>query len=72
MKLASGAWRIKQMSYSAADDRADNAENDCPRDRQMRMHQGLGHTTHQEADKDIPNEMKHDFVVTSAIYKFNP
>jgi hypothetical protein len=37
----------------------------------MRMHERLGDTTHDEANKDIPNEMKHIFVVTSAISKFN-
>ncbi len=25
----------------------------------MRMHQRLGDTTHEEADEEIPNEMKH-------------
>lgn len=72
MKFASCTWRIKQVRYSAANDRADNTEHDCPRDRQMRMHERLGHASHEEADEDIPNEMKHIFVVTSMIWKFNP
>jgi hypothetical protein len=37
----------------------------------MRMHERLGHTSHEEADEDIPNEVKHIFVVTSMIWKFN-
>jgi hypothetical protein len=50
----------------------DNTEYDRPRDRQMRMHERLGDTTYEEADEDIPNEVKHTFVVTSTIWKFNP
>ena len=72
MKFASGAWRIKQVGHSAADNRTDNTEHDCPRDRQMRMHQRLGDATDEEADKDIPNKVKHIFVVASATWKFNP
>ena len=49
------------MSHRAAENRADNTEHDCPRDRQMRMHERLGHATHEEADEDIPNEVKHIF-----------
>ncbi len=36
------------------------------------MHERLGDTTYEEADKDIPNEMKHIFVLNSTIWKFNP
>ena len=60
------------MGYSAANDRADDTEHDGPRDRQMHMHERLGHTSHEEADEDIPNQVKHIFVVTSMIWKFNP
>jgi hypothetical protein len=38
----------------------------------MRMHERLGDTTYEEADEEIPNEVKHIFVVTSTIWKFNP
>jgi hypothetical protein len=38
----------------------------------MCMHERLGDTTCEEADEDIPNEMKHYFVLTSTIWKFNP
>jgi hypothetical protein len=60
------------VSHGASDDRADNAEYDRPGDRKMCMHERFGDTTHEEANKDVPNEMKHIFVVTSAIWKFNP
>ena len=72
MKFASGARRVKQVSHSAADNRADNSEHDCPRDRKVHVHERLSDATREEADKDIPNEMKHIFVVTSVILKFNP
>jgi hypothetical protein len=29
----------------------------------MRMHQSFGDATHEEADKDIPDEMKHCFLL---------
>lgn len=67
MKFASRTWWIKQVGHCAADNRADDTEHHCPRDRQMRMHERLGDTTHEEADEEIPDEMKHIFVVTSAI-----
>ena len=67
MKFAPCTGRIKQVSHSTADDRADNTEHDRPRDRQMRMHERLGDTTYEEADEDIPNEVKHILVVTSTI-----
>jgi hypothetical protein len=51
------------MSHGAADNRADDTEHDCPRDREVRVHEGLGDTTHEEADKNIPNEMKHRFLL---------
>jgi hypothetical protein len=42
----------------------------------MRMHERLGDTTHEEANKDIPDEMKHifpsnfcDLEINSAIAK---
>ena len=72
MKFAPCTGRIKQVSHSTADDRADNTEYDRPRDRQMRVHERLGDTTYEEADEDIPNEVKRTFVVTSTIWKFNP
>jgi hypothetical protein len=72
MKFASGAWRIKQMGHSAADNRANDTEHDCPHDRQVCMHERLGNTTHEEPNKDVPDEMNHVLVVTSAIWKFNP
>jgi hypothetical protein len=61
MKFASCTGRIKQVGHGASDNRADNTKYDCPRDRQMRMHERLGHTTDEEADEDIPNEVKHSF-----------
>ena len=72
MKFASGARRVKQVSHGAADNRADNSEHHCPCDGKVHVHERLGDATHEEADKDIPNEMKHIFVVTSVILKFNP
>jgi hypothetical protein len=70
MKLASCAWRIKQVSHGAPDNRAHDTEHDCPGDREMRMHERLGDTTNEEANKHIPNEMKHCFLlVTPAIWK---
>jgi hypothetical protein len=70
MKFASCAWWIRQVSHRAADNRANNPEHDCPRDRKMRVHERLGDAAHKEPDKDIPNEMKHYFLlVTSAIWK---
>jgi hypothetical protein len=72
VKFAPRTGRVKQMSHGASDYRADNTEHDCPRDREMRVHKRLGDATHEEADKDIPNQMKHVFVVPSAIWKFNP
>ena len=30
----------------------------------MRMHERLGHAAHEEADEDIPNEVKHIFLLT--------
>jgi hypothetical protein len=63
MKFASGAWRVKQMSHRPADNRADDTEHDCPRNREVRMHERFGDTTHKETDKDIPNEMKHCFLL---------
>ena len=62
MKFAPCTRRIKQVGHSAADNRADNTEDDCPHDREMRVHERFGHTTHEEADKDIPDEMKHIFL----------
>jgi hypothetical protein len=35
----------------------------------MRMHERLGDTTHEEANKDVPDEMKHIFLLTFAIWK---
>ena len=64
MKFASGARGVKQVSHGAANNRADNTEHHCPRDREVRVHKRLGDATHEEADKDIPNEMKHIFRCT--------
>jgi hypothetical protein len=72
MKFASGAWRIKQMGHSAPDNRANNTEQDCPRDRQMRMHECLGDTTHEEPNKDIPDEVKHVFLFNFCDLEINP
>jgi hypothetical protein len=33
----------------------------------MHMHERLGDTTCEEADEEIPNEVKHIFLVTSTI-----
>jgi hypothetical protein len=63
MKFASSAWRVKQMSHRAADNRAEDTEHNCPRDREVRVHERFGDTTHKEADKDIPDEMKHYFLL---------
>jgi len=67
MKFAPCTGRIKQVGHGTADDRADNTEHDRPRDRQMHMHERLGDTTYEEADEEIPNEVKHIFLVTSTI-----
>jgi len=72
MKFAPCTGRIKQVGHRTADYRADNTEHDGPRDGQMHMHERLGDTTYEEADEEIPNEVKHMFVVTSTIWKFNP
>jgi len=72
MKFAPRTGRIKQVGHRTADYRADNTEHDRPCDRQMHMHERLGDTTYEEADEEIPNEVKHMFVVTSTIWKFNP
>jgi hypothetical protein len=72
MKFAPCTGRIKQVGHRTADDRADNTEHDRPRNGQMRMHERFGDTTYEEADEEIPNEVKHIFVVTSTIWKFNP
>jgi hypothetical protein len=69
MKFATCAWRIKQVGYGAANDRADNSKHDCPRDRKMRMHERLGDTTHKKANNNVPNEMKHIFLLIFAIWK---
>jgi len=61
MKFASGARRVKQVSHGAADNRADNSEHHCPCDGKVHVHERLGDATHEEADKDIPDEMKHIF-----------
>ena len=63
MKFAPCAGRIKQVGHGAADNRADDTEHDCPHDGQMRVHEGLCDTTHEEPNKDIPNEMKHCFLL---------
>src|SRR6266481_8190206 len=60
MKSAAGAWRIKQMCYSAADNRADNAKHHCPCDRQMCVQQRFRDTARNETDKNVPDKMKHD------------
>ena len=67
MKFAPCTGRIKQVSHGTANDRADNTEHDRPRDRQMHVHERLGDTTYEEADEEIPNEVKHIFLVTSTI-----
>ena len=72
MKSVSGAWRIKQMGYGTADNRADNAQHDCPRDRQMCMQQRFCDATRQETDDDIPDKMKHVFLVTFCDFEINP
>jgi hypothetical protein len=72
MKFAPRTGRIKEVGHRTADYRADNTEHDRPCDRQMHMHERLGDTTYEEADEEIPNEVKHIFVVTSTIWKFNP
>jgi hypothetical protein len=38
----------------------------------MHVHERLGDATYEEADEEIPNEVKHMFVVTCTIWKFNP
>jgi len=72
MKFAPCAGGIKQVSDRTADDRADNTQHDRPRDRQMHVHERFGDATREEADEEIPNKVKHVFVVTSPICKFNP
>ena len=72
VKSASGAWRIKQMGYGTADNRADNAQHDCPRDRQMCVQQRFCDATRQETDDDIPDKMKHVFLVTFCDFEINP
>jgi hypothetical protein len=67
MKFASGAWRIKQVGYGSADNRADNTEHNCPRDREMRLHERLGDAACEKTDKDIPDEVKHIFLLTLRI-----
>ena len=59
------------MGHSAPDNRADNAQHDCPRDRQMRMQKGFCHATRQETDDDIPDKMKHVFLVTFCDFEIN-
>ena len=61
MKFAPCTGRIKQVGHRTANDRADNTEHDRPRDRQMHVHERLGDATYEEADEDIPNEVKHIF-----------
>jgi hypothetical protein len=63
MKFTSCAGWIKQVGHGAADNRADDTEHDCPHDREMRVHERLCDTTHEEPNKDIPNEMKHYFLL---------
>jgi hypothetical protein len=36
------------------------------------MHEGLGHTTHEEADENIPNEVKHVFPSSFCDLEINP
>jgi hypothetical protein len=72
VKFAPCTWRIKQVGYSAANDRADDTEHDGPRDRQMHMHERLGHTSHEETDEDIPNEVKHIFLSNFCDLEINP
>jgi hypothetical protein len=38
----------------------------------MRMHERLGHATHEEADEDIPNEVKHVFLSNFCDLEINP
>ena len=60
------------MGYGAADNRADDAQHDRPRDRQMRMQQRFRDTTRKETDDDIPNKMKHVFLVAFCYFEINP
>ena len=60
------------MGHRAADNRADNTEHDCPHDRQMRMHERLGDATYEEADENIPNEVKHIFLFNFCDLEINP
>jgi len=38
----------------------------------MRVHERLGHASHDEADKDIPNEVKHIFPSNFCDLEINP
>jgi len=51
--------RSEHVSYGPADDGADNTEHDGPEDGHMHVHHGLRYDARDQADQDIPNEVKH-------------
>jgi hypothetical protein len=59
MESASCAGWGKQVRYGPADYRADNAEDNCPRNCQMGMQKRLGHAAREKTDNNIPDEMEH-------------
>jgi hypothetical protein len=51
------------MRYCSANNRADNPEHNCPQERQMRMQQRFRDAARKETDNDVPDKMKHVFLL---------
>jgi hypothetical protein len=65
MKRSPWFWPRKQMRNQPADERADDAQSDRPKQRQMDVHDRLRDVAGNEADNYVPDEMKHGFSVLS-------
>jgi hypothetical protein len=51
----------KHVGNTAADDRSDYAQHDCPKHRYMHVHHRFRDDPRDQPDKNIPDEVKHTF-----------
>ena len=65
----------KHVGYAAPDDRSDDAEHDCPEDRDVHVHHRFRDNPRDQTDKNIPDQVKHAFapgVCLRNVVEYNP
>jgi hypothetical protein len=58
---ACAARTRKHVGDCSAKERPDDSEHDCPKDRHVRVHDRFGDRACDQANKDVPDKVKHIF-----------